>query len=223
MLRLSRTNIPCSITFPNIKDIDLSALSNGIDDFPSRDNLYTTDKLVSHSNLRLHRLLNTLAPPKTWSVSFAHSAPWFTQALCQLKAKGCHLEHLYVKTGLAVHKEMYHDHIQYKDAISSAKTTYYSTLIRTVHDLLQCKIENIHQTLTASNNSTPSLHSLPTLLSSPLASFKLPTVSEITRLILKKQIIHLPVRPPASLPPHLYSIAFCNSLIAFFNQKIRIA
>ena len=223
MLRLSRTNMPRSISFRNIKDIDLSALSNGIDDFPSRDNLSTTDELVSYYNLELQRLLHTLAPLKTRSVSFAHSAPWFTPALRQLKTKGRRLERLYSKTGLAVHKEMYHDHIlQYKDAISLAKTTYYSTLIRTadgntralfstINNILkppdalpphlltaaQCdnfmtffntKIENIHQTLTASNNSTPSLHSLPTFsISSPLASFKLPTASEITGVVIKSK------------------------------------
>ena len=66
--------MPCSITFQNIKDIDLSALSNGTDDFLSRDNLSTTDELVSHYNLGLYLLLNTLAPLKTRSVSFAHSA-----------------------------------------------------------------------------------------------------------------------------------------------------
>ena len=52
------------------------------------------------------------------------------------------------------------------------------------------KIENIHQTLTASHNSTPSLPTF--FISSQLASFKLPTVSEITGLIFKSN------HPPAS-------------------------
>ena len=103
--------MPCSITFRNIKDIDLSALSNGIDDFPSRDNLSTTDELLSHYNLGLHQLLNTLAPLKTRSVSFGHSAPWFTPALRQLKTNGHRLECLFVKTGLTVRKVMRRNHI----------------------------------------------------------------------------------------------------------------
>ena len=78
--------MPRFISFQNIKDIDLSALSNGIDDFPSRDNLSTTDELVSYYNLELQRLLNTLAPLKTRSVSFAHlPASWFKPALRQLR------------------------------------------------------------------------------------------------------------------------------------------
>ena len=74
------------------------------------------------------------------------------------------------------------------------------------------KIENIHQTLTASNNSTPSLHSLPTFsISSPLTSFKLPTVSEITGLIFKSksstcQLDPLPTYLVKSCMPALYSL-----------------
>ena len=151
----------------------------------------TTNELLSHNNIGLHRLLNTIAPLKTRSFSFTHSAPCFTPTLRQLKTKGCCLECLYVKTGLTVNKEMYHNHIlQYKDALSSAKTTYYSTLIRTadgntrvlfstISNFLKpsdalpphlltvtqrdnfmifftAKIENIHQTLAASNKSTSS-------------------------------------------------------------------
>ena len=40
MLRLSLTSMPRSITFSNIINIDLSALSNKINYFPSRDNLW---------------------------------------------------------------------------------------------------------------------------------------------------------------------------------------
>ena len=158
--------------------------------------IFPADELVSYYTLGIQQF---------------GSAPWFTSALHQLKTKGRCLEHLYVKTGLAVHKGMYHNHIlQYKDAISLAKTTYYLTLIRTadgntralfstINNILkppdalpphllraaQCdnfmtffnaKIENIHQTLTASNNSL-SVHIL----------FKLPTVSEITGLIFKSK------------------------------------
>ena len=74
------------------------------------------------------------------------------------------------------------------------------------------KIENIHQTLTASNNSTPSLHSLPTFsISSPLTSFKLPTVSEITGLIFKSksstcQLDPLPTYLVKSCMPALCSL-----------------
>ena len=66
--------------------------------------------------------------------------------------------------------------------------------------------------LTASNNSTPSLHSLPTFsISSPLASFKLPTVSEITGLIFKSksstcQLDSLPTYLVKSCLPALSSL-----------------
>ncbi len=44
-------------------------------------------------------------------VSFAHTAPWYTPELCLLKAKGHQLEHLYMRPGLIVHKEMFDHHI----------------------------------------------------------------------------------------------------------------
>ena len=94
-----------SITFRNIKHIDLLALSNGIDNLPSRENVSTTDELVSHYNDGLQGMLNTLAPLKNRSVSFTHSAPWFTQALRQLKTKGRRLERLYPKPALQFTKK----------------------------------------------------------------------------------------------------------------------
>ena len=222
MLRLSRTNLPCSISFRNIKDIKLSALSNGIDDFSQQR------QFIYHRWTGILLQSRTSATAKySWA---SENKVCFLCPLCSLVytsatpaqnqrpspgTPSC-------QTGLAVHKEMHHNHkLQYKDAISLAKTTYYSTLIRTVDgntralfstinntlkppDALpphlltaaQCdnfmtffnaKIENIHQTLTASDNYPPS-HSLPTFsISSPLASFKLPTVSEIIRLISKSK------------------------------------
>ena len=52
------------------------------------------------------------------------------------------------KTGPAVHKEMYHNHIlHYKDAISSAKTTHYATLIREVDRSTRARFSTINNIL----------------------------------------------------------------------------
>lgn len=75
-------------------------------------------------------VFNSLAPVKTWTVSFSHTAPWFTSELRTMKAKGRQLERLYRKSGLSIHKELYKAHILlYKDSISHAKFNYYSGLI----------------------------------------------------------------------------------------------
>jgi len=67
---------------------------------------------------------------KTRTVSFVHSAPWFTPELCELKTKGRRLERLHIRSGLTVHKEMYAEHIQnYKNTLSKAKSDYYSNII----------------------------------------------------------------------------------------------
>uniref|UniRef100_A0A3B5PRX1 Reverse transcriptase domain-containing protein n=2 Tax=Xiphophorus maculatus TaxID=8083 RepID=A0A3B5PRX1_XIPMA len=100
------------------------------------DNIYSTlnstalDDLVSYYNTGLHSILNSLAPLKTRSVSFARSAPWFTPELRLMKAKGRQLDRLYRKTGLAIHKDIYKNYIvHYKDCITQAKSLYYTGLI----------------------------------------------------------------------------------------------
>ncbi|XP_049889964.1 uncharacterized protein LOC126383485 isoform X1 [Epinephelus moara] len=117
-LALSKINLPRTISFRNIKDINLDILSSGISSFPNADSFSTPDELVLHYNNSLHNLLDYLAPLKTRSVTFTRSSPWFTPALRQLKSKGHQLERLYNKTGLTVHKEIYHNHIPPKRTAS---------------------------------------------------------------------------------------------------------
>lgn len=90
-LKLSKTKQPRLISFRNIKNIDLAALSSGIDSLPSFSYSFLPPLLIncSHYNDHLHTLLDSLAPLKTRTVSFTYSAPWFSPLLRQLKAKGC--------------------------------------------------------------------------------------------------------------------------------------
>ncbi len=68
---------------------------------------------------------------KTLTVSFTHSAPWYTPELRQLKAKGRRLERLYAKTGLSDHKVLYAHYVQnYKDTITKAKSELYTNIFR---------------------------------------------------------------------------------------------
>ena len=118
------------MSFRNIKNINLADLRTGIDNFPTISYPCTPDHLVSLYNNGLQTLLNSLAPLKTQTVSFTHPAPWFSSHLRQLKAKGRQLERLSRRSGLTIHKQMYHAHIiKYKDALSSAKSQHFTDKI----------------------------------------------------------------------------------------------
>lgn len=94
-----------SLTFRNIKDIDVSTFADAmIAMFSSKADISTVDVLVSYYNNGLTVILDVFAPVKTQTVSFSHSCPWFTPELCQLKTKGCRLERLHAKSGLTEHK-----------------------------------------------------------------------------------------------------------------------
>lgn len=92
------------MSFRNIKNINIADLTKGIDCFPIISPPFTPDQLACHYNDSLRTLLDTLAPLKTQTVSFPHSAPWFSPHLHLLKAKGRQLERLFRKTGLTIHR-----------------------------------------------------------------------------------------------------------------------
>lgn len=175
-LTLSKTKQSRVISFRNVSNINLAHLTTGIENLPIiTPSPLTPDQLVNFYNDSLHSLFNSLAPVKTRTVSFSHSAPWFSPHLRQLKAKGRQLERLFNKTGLTVHKQMHHAHILlYKDAISSAKSQYFA------------------EKISSGAGNTRALFSM----------------------------VNKSLRMPDSLPPHFYSTDHCNSIMAFFNNKI---
>ncbi len=92
---------PCRpITFWNIKNIDVPTLADELAIFSRKSDFSTVDELVSYYNDGLNMILDDVAPVKTQTVSFVHSAPWFTPELCELKTKGRSLECLYIRSGL---------------------------------------------------------------------------------------------------------------------------
>ncbi len=92
---LSRSKQQHSMTFRNIKKINPSAFTAAITNLSYSDHLSSSDDLVSFYNSELRQLLDNFAPLKSQTVSFTHSAPWFTPELHQLKTKGRRLERLY--------------------------------------------------------------------------------------------------------------------------------
>ncbi len=84
---------PCRpITFRNIKNIDVPSLADELAIFSSKSDFSTVDELVSYYNDGLTTILDDFAPVKIRTVSFVHSAPWFTPELRELKTKGRRLE-----------------------------------------------------------------------------------------------------------------------------------
>lgn len=129
-LTVFKVNLCRSITFWNIKNVDVSTFADELAIFSSKADFSDADAPISYYNNGLTEILDVYAPVKTRTVSFNHSSPWFTPELHQLKTKGRRLEHLHAKSGLTVHKQMLADHVQlYKDALSKAKSDYYSNLI----------------------------------------------------------------------------------------------
>jgi len=87
---LPHPKLKCNISFRNIKSIPLSAFSDSLANSlsaPRPSQTLNPSNLVTHYNNTLSLCLNNLAPLKTKTVLFTHSAPWFTPELRQLKIR----------------------------------------------------------------------------------------------------------------------------------------
>ncbi len=125
---LSRSKQQRSITFCNIKKINPSTFTAVISNLSYSDH-FSSDDLVSFYNSELRQHLDNFATLKSRSVSFTHSAPWFTPELRQLKTEGSRLERIFKRTGLMVHRELYNEHVHlYKDTLSAANYELHSHL-----------------------------------------------------------------------------------------------
>lgn len=177
----------------------------------------TTDQQVCCYSDCLFTLLNSLAPVKTWTVSFTHSTLWFSPQLHQLKAKGRQLERLYKKTGLTIYKQMYQAHVvHYEDSLSAAKSHYYAGLISAGDGNTRALFSVVNNTLLPLDsfplnfysaehcNSLmtffnlkiakirqqrldPSVIHAPPPVPQPLSNFKLPSVADISEIIGKSK------------------------------------
>ncbi|CAJ1050788.1 uncharacterized protein LOC117491507 [Xyrichtys novacula] len=128
---LPRLRVNRTITFRHIKRVSTPALSRMLAlHLASHPSSHTVDALTEHYNKALSLSLDAVAPLKTVSTTFSQPAPWLTPELRLLKATGRWLERLYKKIWTSCNQEAYKDHLgNYKEALSRAKTLYYSTLI----------------------------------------------------------------------------------------------
>ncbi|XP_063052378.1 uncharacterized protein LOC134447024, partial [Engraulis encrasicolus] len=162
---LFTVNVPyrrqhCSrtITFRNIKNVSLPLLSQTLEThLVAPDSASSVDTLVEHYNTALATSLDVVAPITTRSVSFSQPAPWFTSELRLMKQAGRQLERRHKKTGLTVHLEAYRDHVRsYKQALSTAKTQYFSTLINNQQNHPRMLFSTINRLLRPPQTPQPS-------------------------------------------------------------------
>ncbi len=104
-LFLARVKPQRSVSFRNIKNIDLNVLDEMIDYSVNQCYFSTsTSDLVWFYNNSLSQILDTVAPMRTRIVSFVNPAPWYSFELRHQKALGRRLERLCKRTGLEVHR-----------------------------------------------------------------------------------------------------------------------
>lgn len=87
--------------------------------------------MVESYNTNLCNVLDILAPEKTRLVSYTHYSPWYNDQLHFMKTGGRRLEHRWRDNGLTVHFEIWREHkTVYRNALNSARSLFYSNLIR---------------------------------------------------------------------------------------------
>ena len=97
------------ISFRNSKNINPNSLTFDLQHLTSV-NFQTVTDSVNFYNASLSSLLDLHAPVKTRTVTFTHSAPWYTSELREMKKAGCVLERHFKVSGLTVHKFAYREH-----------------------------------------------------------------------------------------------------------------
>ncbi|KAL7875487.1 hypothetical protein AOLI_G00104500 [Acnodon oligacanthus] len=84
----------CQICFRNLKNINPKIMTVDLKNLLHTD-LPSVIDAVDFYNKTLSSILDLHAPVKTRTVTFSHSAPWFTAELREIKAAGRALEHRY--------------------------------------------------------------------------------------------------------------------------------
>ena len=117
------------ISFRNLKNINTNSLTFDLQQLSSV-NFQTATDSVNFYNASLSSLLDLHAPVKTRTVTFPHSAPWYTSELRAMKRAGRVLEWRLKVSGLTVHKLAYREHQKaYSKSLSDARSHFYSRLI----------------------------------------------------------------------------------------------
>ncbi|KAG1940151.1 hypothetical protein F2P79_016879 [Pimephales promelas] len=85
------------ISFRNLKNINHETMTSDLQHLLSANCSQPTD-LVDYYNNTLRSIMDLHAPVKTRTVTFARSAPWYTDELRKMKAAGRVIERRYKAT-----------------------------------------------------------------------------------------------------------------------------
>ncbi|XP_059188467.1 uncharacterized protein LOC131971162 [Centropristis striata] len=193
-----------TISFRNIKHIVTTDLSTLISSYPSPPPASSLTDLVTHYNNCLSSSLTALAPLKTRSVSFTHTAPWFTPELRQLKATGRRLERLYKKNWTHCNNRVLFSTVSHLLQPPKTLPPEISTDQCTAFlDFFTSKINTIHQQLASSctpSNDPPWMTTTGQPHISPLSDFTPVSEHTIVELIHKAKTTTCQLDPlPTSL------------------------